>query len=202
MKKCDRRVIQTRKLLKDALIRLMKEKPLHQISIKKICETADVNRSTFYHHYDTQYDLYDDILSDVSQGISEIIHSARERDGSTLTVLTELFRYAESERDLFLVILSNNSNLNLGEGFTKNVARFLEKDNNSEMFNYCTQFIAAGIANILWIWLNSENRRSARDVAMVINAMMWYGFKKATMLTGGFPAPRDKNERNEKVSTE
>ena len=33
--KSDRRVLLTRKLLKDALITLMKEKPLHSISIKK-----------------------------------------------------------------------------------------------------------------------------------------------------------------------
>ena len=181
----DRRVVMTRKMLKDALISLMKEKPLHSISIKKICETADVNRSTFYHHYDTQYDLYDDILAEVSAEIGNIIRSVKERDGTALMILTEIFQYAENNRDLCLVILSNNSNLNLGEGFTKNVYRFLDKENNAELFNYCTQFIAAGIANILWIWLNEENRRSAKDIAMVIHAMLWHGIKKASLLAGG-----------------
>ncbi len=183
----DRRVVMTRKLLKDALITLMKDKPLHSISIKKICETADVNRSTFYHHFETQYDLYDDILNDVSQDISEITHNIKAKNGTTLDMLTEVFRYAEANRDLFLVTLSTNSNLNLGEGFTKHVNRFLEKEDTSEMFNYCTQFVAAGITNILWIWLNEDHRRSARDVAMVVHALLWHGFKKASLLAGGMP---------------
>ena len=186
----DRRVVLTKKLLKDALISLMKGKPLHSISIKKLCETADVNRSTFYNHYETQFDLYDDILTDVSSDIGDIMRSVREKNGTAVDTLTDVFRYAEANRDLFLVILGTNSNLNLGEGFTKIVARFLEGENTSEMFNYCTQFIAAGVTNILWIWLNEENRRSARDIALVIHALMWHGFKKASLLAGGSPVPR------------
>ena len=183
--KIDRRVILTKKLLKDALIKLMKDKPLHSISIKRICETADVNRSTFYHHYETQFDLYDDIVADVSGDIGAISRKVKEQDGTAVEILTDIFRYAEENRDLFLVILSTNSNLNLGEGFTRIVDRFLEKENTSEMFNYCTQFIAAGVTNILWIWLNEEHRRSARDIALVVHALMWHGFRKASLLAGG-----------------
>ena len=188
--KSDRRVVMTKRLLKDALISLMKVKPLHSISIKKICETADVNRSTFYHHYETQFDLYDDILADVSGDIGDIMRSVREKNGTAVDALTDIFLYAENNRDLFLVVLGSNSNLNVGERFTKNVTRLLEKENTTEMFNYCTQFIAAGISNILWIWLNEENRRSARDIALVIHALMWHGIKKASLLAGGSSFPR------------
>lgn len=185
----DRRKVMTRKLLKDALIELMKDKPLHAISIKKICETADVNRSTFYNHYETQYALYDDILNDVSRDFAVIIRNAKETGGNLQAILTEIFRYAENHRELFLVILSNNSNLNLGERFTENVARFLGDNGRSTLYAYCTQFIAAGVANILWIWLNEENRRSARDVALILNALMVHGVKKAALLAGNSTLP-------------
>ena len=36
----DRRVKMTKKILKEALIEIMHTKPIHEISIKKICETA------------------------------------------------------------------------------------------------------------------------------------------------------------------
>ena len=186
--KTDRRKVMTQKMLKDALIELMKDKPLHQISIKKICETADVNRSTFYNHYETQFALYDDILNDVSRDFAEIIKNAKEKGGNIQTILTEIFCYAENHRELFLVILGNNSNLNLGERFTDNVARFLDDNGRSVLYAYCTQFIAAGTANILWIWLNEENHRSARDVALILNALMVHGVKKAALLAGnGIP---------------
>ena len=162
----------------------MKGKPLHSISIKKLCETADVNRSTFYNHYETQFDLYDDILTDVSSDIGDIMRSVREKNGTAVDTLTDVFRYAEANRDLFLVILGTNSNLNLGEVFTNSVDKFLQKENNSELYNYCTQFIAAGTANIVWIWLNEEKRRSAKEVATIIHAMMSLGIKKAAHLAG------------------
>ena len=65
VKSLDRRARMTREILKQSLIELMKNKPIHDISIKKICETADINRSTFYHHYDSQFDLFNDILNDI-----------------------------------------------------------------------------------------------------------------------------------------
>ncbi len=41
-----RRVTMTKLLLKTALIELMQEKPFPQITIKELCERADLNRTT------------------------------------------------------------------------------------------------------------------------------------------------------------
>ena len=43
-----RRVQMTKKLLRESVIELMDKKPLNKISIKDICDNADVNRTTFY----------------------------------------------------------------------------------------------------------------------------------------------------------
>ena len=42
----NRRVRMTKRLMKDALLELMEEKDLANISVTAICETADVHRST------------------------------------------------------------------------------------------------------------------------------------------------------------
>ena len=41
-----RRTHMTKMLLKTALIELMQEKPFRQITIKELCERADLNRTT------------------------------------------------------------------------------------------------------------------------------------------------------------
>ena len=56
-----RRTRYTRKAMQDALIDLMRERPLGSITIKALCEQADVNRSTFYAHYDSIEELLHDI---------------------------------------------------------------------------------------------------------------------------------------------
>ena len=55
--KMDRKTRYTRMVLQDSLIELMKEKPISKITIKELCEKADINRTTFYAHYTDQYDL-------------------------------------------------------------------------------------------------------------------------------------------------
>ena len=51
----DQRVMLTKRLLKDSLVSLLKEKTIFKITIRELCDTAGINRSTFYKYYDSQY---------------------------------------------------------------------------------------------------------------------------------------------------
>lgn len=53
----DRRVRKTRKLLKECLIRLLKEKRVQDITVRELTDMADLNRGTFYLHYKDVFDL-------------------------------------------------------------------------------------------------------------------------------------------------
>jgi AcrR family transcriptional regulator len=53
----DRRIARTRAMLQHALISLILEKGYEAITIKDICDAADVGRSTFYAHYTSKDDL-------------------------------------------------------------------------------------------------------------------------------------------------
>lgn len=60
----NRRVKMTKKLIKDALIELLQCNELNKVTVKAICDLADVNRSTFYDYYEDIYDLLRDIETD------------------------------------------------------------------------------------------------------------------------------------------
>ena len=53
----DPRIRRTRKLLQDALRKLLEEKEFDKISVQDITEAATVNRATFYAHYDDKFAL-------------------------------------------------------------------------------------------------------------------------------------------------
>lgn len=59
-----RKVRYTRMVLKDSLTELMVQKPLSKITIKEICQNADINRTTFYAHFTDQYQLLRSIEQD------------------------------------------------------------------------------------------------------------------------------------------
>ena len=61
----DRRTLNTRAVLHDALASLVHEKPYDDIVVKEILARADVARSTFYEHYRDKDDLLEDGMRDL-----------------------------------------------------------------------------------------------------------------------------------------
>ena len=53
----DRRIRKTRAVLKSSLLSLMKEKSVKHITVKELCDKADINRGTFYLHYTDIYQM-------------------------------------------------------------------------------------------------------------------------------------------------
>ena len=69
----DRRVEKTRAAIADAFLELRAAKPLEKISVKELCERADVNKSTFYTHYQDIYDLAEQLESQVAADVLKTI---------------------------------------------------------------------------------------------------------------------------------
>ncbi len=61
----NRKTKYTQMVLQDALMELMAEKSISKITIKELCEKADINRTTFYAHYTDQNDLLHEIEANV-----------------------------------------------------------------------------------------------------------------------------------------
>lgn len=161
----------------------MREKSIHELSIKKVCEAAEINRSTFYHHYQSISELYEDIIKDILTDINVIVKKNRELNVSNSTLIAEMLSYVERNRELFLVILSDKGNIGIGEKLNRYVSSFIGADNNSELSMYCAQFISAGLINIIWRWLNTENRLSPKDMAGLITTILIRGVRRAVMFS-------------------
>lgn len=181
----DRRVKLTKKILKESLIEIMHTKSINDISIKKVCETADINRSTFYHHYQSPQELYDDIINDIAADINSILEKNIKNEATQAQTVAEMLTYVEENRELFLVILSEKGNISIGERLNRIVSGFIDTDNGTELSKYCAQFISAGVANILWIWLNTENRLPPKEIAELITTIITHGVKRAAVYSSG-----------------
>ena len=72
-KRDDRRAAYSKKMIRESLYELMKTKPLNKITVKEICETADVNRSTFYAYYMDIYDLHQKITKEFFDIVSDFL---------------------------------------------------------------------------------------------------------------------------------
>ena len=69
MKKEDVRITKSKKSLREAVAKLLSTQQFASLTVKQICQEADVNRMTFYKHYSDKYDLLDDCLQQVRNDI-------------------------------------------------------------------------------------------------------------------------------------
>ena len=79
MNKSESKYFHTAPRMNEALISLLEKKDLEFITVKEICETAGVNRSTFYLHYETISDLMNETVEMVDKRLLSYF-SQRERD--------------------------------------------------------------------------------------------------------------------------
>ncbi len=61
----NQRVRLTKQLLKKSLIALMKEKAFYQITVSDVCTLSELNRSTFYRHYNNVHDILLELENDL-----------------------------------------------------------------------------------------------------------------------------------------
>lgn len=60
----DKRILKTKKALKESLMDLLKKKDFDSVKITEICENALVSRNTFYNYYADKYALLEECFAD------------------------------------------------------------------------------------------------------------------------------------------
>ena len=105
--KTDRRVKYTKTALREALVTLMQDRHISQITVKALCDLADVNRSTFYAHYTDPYDLLGQVEAEVLENLRRFLKTQQmgERQPVSEPVLTRILDYVKENPALFKALL-------------------------------------------------------------------------------------------------
>jgi len=96
----DLRIRRTRERLGTALIALIEEKAIHEVTIREVLDRAKVDRSTFYLHYQDKDDLLLSQMEDGLQMWSNIL-STKQVKSRRLAPVAEFFAHVASARKLY-----------------------------------------------------------------------------------------------------
>lgn len=88
----DRRVVRTRKAIREAFFKLMENQDYHKITIASVAREADIDRKTFYLHYRSVSDLVDEVIRDEAQKIVASCREALRSDGDKGLDVSKLFQ--------------------------------------------------------------------------------------------------------------
>lgn len=173
-KREDRRVTMTKRLLKDALIELLRENSIYEISIRELCQRADVNRTTFYKYYGSQFDL----LTDMEDDIIAFINSAvMQNKTSPERILRAICGYLEENLEFARLIINNNIDPSFPQRvFSSEVIQGIIRTNYARTHDeaeveYFYNFITYGAFRMVCLWLNKAEREPPEKLARLIVQM-------------------------------
>ena len=86
----DLRVIKTRQAIRSALISLLSEKELSDITISELSARAQVNRKTFYRHYRSISDVVTEFENELLSDFSDILKTSNTSIFNIGSVLGEI----------------------------------------------------------------------------------------------------------------
>jgi len=178
-KREDQRTTITKRMLRDSLVALLKEKSIYKITIRELCEVAGINRSTFYRYYENQFSL----LGEMETEIVDIIYynlgklkKAEQQDNHKLLVVI-LSRLEEDVE--FSRLLVNN---NIDPEFPKKLLNSpqireyifvqLKDRHNAEHLNYLADFITYGCYRTVSTWINKSRREPVNVMAAMLSTFI------------------------------
>src|SRR3984893_16376332 len=102
----DRRIQSTRNRLGNALIALIEEKPIDEVTVREVLHRAGVGRSTFYVHYRDKDDLF---LSELEQGLEmwTTTLSRQQEISNRVAPVAEFFAHVASAKRLYRALVNS-----------------------------------------------------------------------------------------------
>lgn len=153
-KKTDRRILHTKRFIRQALLELMQTRSVGEISISELCQCADINRKTFYSHYSTPEDVLNEIQDELAQGMLKAIGNGGDES-------LESLRFIEQNREVFKILIShpqltvhNEADRIVYERFIAYLRQF--EFESEEMLQTVYQYISGGNRQLTERWLKNN----------------------------------------------
>lgn len=179
-----RRSRMTRRLMKDALMELMEDRPLASVSITELCNRADVNRSTFYSYYSDLLQLLKEIEDDIIAQLPQAkpIDDCADLDRQLIEDFTQFFGYVRKHaRDFFILLQSGDIHFRerlidtIMSRFRRKPAKAMDPLMSRWSYIYCLN----GTFGMMRDWIRQDFPMGDREFAELVLLM---GFRAS-----GFP---------------
>jgi AcrR family transcriptional regulator len=169
--KNNRRTLITKKILKESLLELMQEKPVSKITIKEICDLSEMSRSTFYLHYQDQFELLKDIEKEV---LEKTFENLRKIDSpmNTMESIEAFLSYVKEHRTTFGILLCQPENELFQQSIISSVQKYVQESapeiDEIPTARYVYTFIMYGSLNVIKTWIENGFDADIHALAEVI----------------------------------
>ncbi len=172
----DRRIKYTKKVIKDTLISLLKEKDINKITVSEICKQSDINRATFYRYYLDAYNLLDSIQEELVTELKEACYKTEDSDSFT-SFAKELLIVFTNNKELVKILFNTKYNRDFFSDIFE-IAYDKFKDRweeacivNEEYIEYASIYIFNGALGVINYWVKCDFDKDVSEIAKLIETI-------------------------------
>lgn len=152
----DRRIKKTEAAIQAAFSKLLSKMNMEDITVKMLCETADINKSTFYLHYKDIYDCADRLRDTILDEICKVF-APYDFNGiidNFSDILVNIMNVFEENRELYMPFLKSpslaSSSCKMKQLLTENILKRIDPNNqNSGLSRGTVTFLIGGTISVI-----------------------------------------------------
>lgn len=183
--KIDHRIRITHTLLKDALYKLVTTKSVQEITIKELCFEANINRTTFYSHFQSVKDLIEKLESEVWVELLRLIkRSEQDLNYFSNQIFFDVYDLAYKYHELFELLIIKNADPHFVEkvySLGRSAFRLSYKKSKNGKDDLKMEYYYISVLNsfigILRLWLSNHMKESPSDMAETTKRIITRGIQ-------------------------
>lgn len=163
------KAIRSQKWIADALLSIMKERPYNKITVRDICQKAELVRQTFYNCFDDKDDVLRFCLRNCYHEMFQKLNSKKNILPSDITdCFTGIF---ETHRELLGLLIDQKLEWLISEEVTAAMQDFTSKvspKEDSRTDKYANAFLAGAMTQMIICWFKDNNRISTNELSVFL----------------------------------
>jgi AcrR family transcriptional regulator len=184
-RKPDQRVRRTHERLGSALVSLIQEKSIDEVTVQEVLDRASVGRSTFYLHFRDKNDLLLSQLEQFLEMMSTAL-SARKEKSLRVVPVAEMFEHIGSQKKMYLALAACgrlNDFFDLAQGyFARGIEqRLVESGRLSKVpqgeLAARASALAGSLLSLLRWWVDRGAKEPPRAMDELFHRMVWEGIR-------------------------
>lgn len=169
--KKDLRVIKTKASLQITLIELLQEKTLDKISISELCKKANVNRGTFYLHYNDVAELFEEYFHDMTEDLRKAYYEpyllTHFKIENLSADMVRIFHHVEKYKQFYKIVFNRKTPMMYYYRLFDIIRNYLIdsiSEVNSENIEFAASYQANAIIGLVIQWVQHDFMESPEQM--------------------------------------
>lgn len=170
----DPRAVRTREALHSAMLQLLEEKSLEQISVRDIVAKAGIGYTTFFRHHPTKESLLEDIAAQQIRALFTLsvpVMDAKDVRAGAIALLT----YVDTHRRLWEILLTGGAAGVIREEFLRQARAVADERGESDRLmppDLGVVLIVSSVLELITWWLRQETPMPIARVAEIMDCTL------------------------------